>query len=82
MCIDLFFPTTHFSQPIVYYYRYRGNNFRKFINFLAKVKHGSVDGVKVRLSSLQALIPTSYIENLEVTMDEDADKTLQKRLNK
>ncbi len=41
-----------------------------------------MDGVKVRLSSLQALIPTSYIENLEVTMDEEADKALQKKLNK
>jgi len=60
---------------------HRGNNFRKFINFLAQVKHGVVDGVKVRLSSLQALIPTSYVEHLEVSMDEEVDKSLQKRLH-
>ena len=60
----------------------RGNNFRKFIDFLAQVKHGVVNGIKVRLNSLQALISTSYVENLEVSMDEETDKSLQKRLPK
>ena len=41
------------------------------MNFLAQVKQGEVDGVKVRLHRLQSLISTSYIEHLECARDED-----------
>ena len=52
---------------------HRGSNFRQFVNFLAQVKQGEVDGVKVRLHRLQSLISSSYIEHLECTRDEDLD---------
>ena len=59
---------------------HRGNNFRQFVNFLAQVKQGEVDGVKVRLHRLQSLISSSYIEHLECTRDEDLDTHLHHSL--
>ena len=60
---------------------HRGNNFRKFINFLAQVKQGEVNGLKVRLDRLQVLIPTSYVEHLDIGKDDEMDKSLQHRLH-
>ena len=59
---------------------YRGSNFRKFVNFLAQLKQGEMEGLKVRVDRLQSLIRTSCIERLECGQWDEVDKQLQQRL--
>ena len=58
----------------------RGRNFRKFVNFLAQLKQGEVEGLKVRVDRLQSLIRTSCIERLECGHWDQVDRHLQQRL--
>lgn len=58
----------------------RGSNFRKFVNFLAQLKQGEVEGLKVRVDRLQSLIKTACIERLECGQLNEMDKQLQQRL--
>ena len=58
----------------------RGRNFRKFVNFLAQLKQGEVEGLKVRVDRLQSLIRTSCIERLECGHWDQIDKHLQQRI--
>jgi phosphorylase kinase alpha/beta subunit len=60
--------------------RLKGKNFRKFVNFLAQLKQGEVEGLKVRVDRLQSLIKTSCIERLECGHWDQVDKHLQQRL--
>ena len=59
---------------------HRGSNFRKFVNFLAQLKQGEFEGLKVRVDRLQSLIKTSCIERLECGHWDEVDKQLQQRL--
>ena len=54
--------------------------YSKFVDLLAQMKHGEVDGIKVRLDRLQAFIPTSYIEHIASGKDDDIDRQLQHKL--
>jgi phosphorylase kinase alpha/beta subunit len=60
--------------------RLKGNNFRKFVNFLAQLKQGEVEGLKVRVDRLQSLIRTSCIERLECGHWDQLDRHLQQSL--
>jgi len=62
------------------YHYHRGSNFHKFVNFLAQVKQGEVEGTKVRLDRLQSLISTSCIEHIECAKDDDLDTQLHHSL--
>ncbi len=65
---------------IVVFSSCRGH-FNHFIDFLAKLKQGTVAGVTVRLDRLQALISTSTTEHLEFGgMDDNSDRALLHRL--
>ena len=55
----------------------RGPGFYSFVNFLSLLKQGEVNGIRVRLDRLQALISTSCVENLECTQ---LDSSLEQKL--
>ena len=50
------------------------------MNFLAQLKQGEVEGLKVRVDRLQSLIRTSCIEHMEYGKGDERDKQLQHRL--
>ena len=55
----------------------RGPGFYSFVNFLSLLKQGEVNGIRVRLDRLQALISTSCVENLECSQ---LDNSLEQKL--
>ncbi|KAL5467658.1 hypothetical protein EMCRGX_G031920 [Ephydatia muelleri] len=57
--------------------RLKGPGFYSFVNFLSLLKQGEVNGIRVRLDRLQALISTSCVENLECSQ---LDNSLEQKL--